>query len=258
MFAITAPTDAGFQQIARVDTVANHAYGTEVIATDPNLGSGEFIYVAGPAASITGQTVSSITVSAGIATITTGAAHGLKVGDQILISGATPSAFNGTYTILTVPSTTTATFTQTTSLTYTSGATYVATAITVGDMVSLTPTLVGGQVVLTAARWAGTALSGIPLGVAAASFFGGNFGWIQVSGVAIAQVSAAPTVGNSAYFQSTNGVVSSTIVAGKQVNSSMFVSTISVTIGQGSTAQTLSPLQALLAIQRPFAQGAIT
>lgn len=53
---------------------------------------------------------SSITQSGGTATATTSSAHGLVRDEIITISGATPSAYNGAQTILTVPSTTTFTF----------------------------------------------------------------------------------------------------------------------------------------------------
>jgi hypothetical protein len=54
--------------------------------------------------------VSGITQSAGIATVTTGVAHGLIVGDTVVIRGANPDAYNGTYVIQTVPSSTTYTY----------------------------------------------------------------------------------------------------------------------------------------------------
>ncbi len=53
---------------------------------------------------------SSITQSGGTATATTSSAHGLVRDEVVTISGATPSAYNGAQTILTVPSTTTFTF----------------------------------------------------------------------------------------------------------------------------------------------------
>jgi hypothetical protein len=260
-YRIEAPTDAGFQPIQNLylpSTVQNHPLGQEVIATDPVLGSGEFIYLAGPASSIAGQTISSITVAAGVATMTTGAGHSLKVGDLILITGSTPSAFNGTFTVLSVPSGTTLTFALNTALAYVGSGSYVASAITAGDTVTITPTLVSGAIVMTANRWAGTANSGVPLAVAMTSLFGGCYGWFQVSGAAIVQVSASPTAGNSAYWQSANGVISSTVVASKQVLNSMFLTASGVTLGSGSTAIVLDALRAVLDIKRPFAQGAIT
>jgi len=46
--------------------------------------------------------ISSLTSVSTTATATTSVTHGLQVNDSITISGATPSAYNGTYTILTV------------------------------------------------------------------------------------------------------------------------------------------------------------
>lgn len=54
------------------------------------------------------------------ATITTSAAHGYRVGDEVTVSGSTNAPLNGTWTIATVPSTTTFTYTTTTSGTITS------------------------------------------------------------------------------------------------------------------------------------------
>lgn len=45
------------------------------------------------------QTISSLTAVGTLATMTTGAPHGLVNGDQITVSGATPAAYNGTFTI---------------------------------------------------------------------------------------------------------------------------------------------------------------
>lgn len=75
--------------------------------------------------------MSSIAPSAGppiIFTITFGSAHGLLPGDTITIAGATPSTYNGTWTIYQTPSSTTATVVTITQLaantvpgTYTAG-----------------------------------------------------------------------------------------------------------------------------------------
>jgi hypothetical protein len=56
------------------------------------------------------QTISSITSSSTTATATTSAAHGYSTGNSVSITGASPAAYNGTYTI-TVTSTTTFTYT---------------------------------------------------------------------------------------------------------------------------------------------------
>ena len=57
-------------------------------------------------------TVSNKALTSNVATITTSAAHGLFVGDTVKITGV-DTTFNGTWTIATVPSTTTFTFART-------------------------------------------------------------------------------------------------------------------------------------------------
>lgn len=59
-------------------------------------------------------TVSNKALTSNVATITTSAAHGLFVGDTVKITGV-DTTFNGTWTITTVPSTTTFTFARTAS-----------------------------------------------------------------------------------------------------------------------------------------------
>ncbi len=56
--------------------------------------------------------VSNKALTDNVATLTTSAAHGLLAGDQIVVSGV-DSTFNGTFTILTVPTTTTLTYAKT-------------------------------------------------------------------------------------------------------------------------------------------------
>jgi len=60
-------------------------------------------------------TVSNVARSSATATLTTSAAHQFRVGDEVVVAGLTNSALNGTYTIATVPTTTTFTYTTTTS-----------------------------------------------------------------------------------------------------------------------------------------------
>ena len=61
------------------------------------------------ATTATAQTISTITHVSTTATLTTAAAHGLVTGNQVTISGATESNYNGTY-IITVTGTTTFTY----------------------------------------------------------------------------------------------------------------------------------------------------
>lgn len=58
-------------------------------------------------------TISNVALTSNVATITTSAAHGFTVGQQVTIAGLTTTALNGTYTITAVPSTTTFTFAKT-------------------------------------------------------------------------------------------------------------------------------------------------
>jgi hypothetical protein len=69
------------------------------------------------------KSISNSARSGSTATITTSTAHGFRVGDSVTIAGTNGnSALHGTYTILTVPTTTTFTYTTATSGTITSAA----------------------------------------------------------------------------------------------------------------------------------------
>ena len=65
--------------------------------------------------------VSSIVVSSGVATVTTATGHGFAVDEAVQISGANEAAFNSTFRVLSVPSSTTLTFALVTELTAASG-----------------------------------------------------------------------------------------------------------------------------------------
>ena len=67
------------------------------------------------------KNVASITVAANVATVTTATAHGFAVDETVLIAGANEAAFNGTFRVLSVPSSTTLTFALVTELTAASG-----------------------------------------------------------------------------------------------------------------------------------------
>jgi len=73
---------------------------------------------------IAGISITSITYSTTTATLTTSSAHGLSTGQIVVISGASPSQYNGTYTI---------TVTGTTTFTYTMASNPGANATTVGS-----------------------------------------------------------------------------------------------------------------------------
>ena len=130
--------------------------------------------------------------------------------------------------------------------------------ITVGTVCEITPTLVSGVVTNSATAWAGTTITGRPLCVAMATTGAlGQWGWFQVQGNAVCTVQGAPAAGNPVFWQAA-GVVSPTIVVSKAMLNAQFATGVSQTIGAGTTAVVLSATQAVVTINRPFAQGAIT
>ena len=60
-------------------------------------------------------TISSVVSSSDVATVTTGSAHGLKVGMYVIVTGSTTNYVNGVYKVASVPSTTTFTYAQNSS-----------------------------------------------------------------------------------------------------------------------------------------------
>lgn len=132
-----------------------------------------------------------------------------------------------------------------------------AGTITAGAVCQFNGTLTGGKIVNQATPWTGTANSGDVLGVAVAAMTVNQWGWFQVGGNAITNVSGAPVANNPVYWQA-NGVVSPTAVAGKQVEGAKFASAPGITLGTGSSAIVLAGTQAVLQLNRPSSQGAIT
>ena len=68
------------------------------------------------------KTVSNVARTSATATITTSTAHSFEAGDSVVVTGLTNTALNGTYTIVSAPTTTTFTYTTTTSGTIASSA----------------------------------------------------------------------------------------------------------------------------------------
>lgn len=69
----------------------------------------EYVEILGFGPETQSGTVTSITESSGVGTVTTGAAHGLQIGDRLQVSGANEAAYNTVHFVHTVPSTTTLT-----------------------------------------------------------------------------------------------------------------------------------------------------
>ena len=263
-----------------------------VDGVDPVFGGGQFLYA--QVAPIAAQTVSSVTIAAGIATVTTGAAHGLSIGQPVQLAGFTPSSYNGIWQIATVPSGTTYTLNLNSiwdqrwnpnnpnvALKLAANTNIPTAAATV--MGTYVPGIGAGQVVqfqhakdtfgnliLQALPWAGTANSGLSLGVslgnplalttssAPANAFGGQYAWFQVSGAAVAFTAGAPAAGNQCYWNA-NGVFQPTAVASKQASGLQYASAAGTTWGSGSSGQIVLPANmALVWGTFPAAQGAIT
>jgi hypothetical protein len=225
---------------ARAGKMGRYSYPSDFVdAVDPVLGGGFFTFA--QVAPIAAQAISGITVAGTTATLTTGAAHGLSVGAVLQIAGAVPIGYNGLWTVASVPSATTLTFSlaANTNPSYnpanlnayaqnaananlpagnaTTPGTYVP-GIGAGQIVQFVHTLDSfGSLILQASVWAGAANSGLSLGVALsnplatttasnpANAFGGQYAWFQVGGAMIAYTAGAPAVGNQTYWNGGGG-----------------------------------------------------
>jgi hypothetical protein len=170
---------------------------------------------------VAGQTISTITFVATTATLTTSSAHGLSSGNVITVSGASPSNYNGTYSI-TVTGTSTFTYVMATAPatnatvvgTYTSGSwsSYngvdnIATAVgqvpfsTNGTTFTPTAKIVRGTAV---ASTSGTSIdfTGIPSWVKRITVF---FQDVSTSGSSAYQIQIGPSGGieNTGYVSQT-------------------------------------------------------
>jgi hypothetical protein len=92
-----------------------------------------------------------------------------------------------------------------------------------------------------------TANLACPVAFATAAILAGQYGWYQVSGVAVAAATVMAGAGVVG-IGLTAGIISSTLVAGKQILNAASL----VAVGTPAAGQTL------VQINRPFAQGAIT
>ncbi len=90
---------------------------------------GTYGYI-GQTAVVVGETISTITRVATLATLTTGSAHGLATGDVVTIVDALPAQYSGTFTI---------TVTGATTFEYTMGSDPGASAAPTGTYVAVTP-----------------------------------------------------------------------------------------------------------------------
>lgn len=133
-----------------------------------------------------------------------------------------------------------------------------AGTIAAGGVVELTTVNVGtnARYDVSAQAWAGTANAAKPLGVALAAMTSGQWGWVQIQGISVANTNGTVAAGNPLSWQA-SGVISATIVAGKAVMNAIASSANNATYGTGSGAVTLSG-QSLVYLNRPCGQGPIT
>lgn len=233
--------------------------GEIISGYDDNLGGGEFMYVKAATTIVAAQTLSSLAISGTTVTITTGSGHSLVPGYAITITGAVPATYNGTWQLITA-SASTGTFvipTNTPTINATTAGSYVV-AIGAGQTCELAYSLAAGYMTITATPWTGTTITGKPLGIAVANIPATYYGYLQVQGTAVAVTNGTVTVGGPLSWQANGTLSTAAIVAGKSLNNGSAASLISPVVGQGSSAVTYGAFQALVFIDRPFAQGAIT
>ncbi len=188
-----------------VPTVLTDSGNTEVTVTPtPAAASGTTV---GPTTSMlvtaypdggntfTPSTISRRALASNVATLTTSTAHNLKVGERVIIAGVA-TAFNGTYTVTSVPSSTTFTYATSgqadvVSVASTGSATLSRTCSVVSPATSCVITgLTNGityQFAATATNATGTSasstkVSGLPTGVAVTYNTSTNSGIIGTSG----------------------------------------------------------------------------
>jgi uncharacterized repeat protein (TIGR02543 family) len=186
----TVLTDSGNTEVT-VTPIPAEASGTTVGPTTSMLVT-TFNSSGGALAS---STVTNRALASNVATLTTSTAHNLKVGDRVIIA-AVATAFNGTFTVATVPTSTTFTYattgqTNVTSVTSTGSATISRTCSVVSPATSCVITgLTNGttyQFAATATNATGTSASstkvnGLPTGVAVTYNTSTNSGIIGTSG----------------------------------------------------------------------------
>lgn len=262
---------------------------------DPVFGGGIFTFA--QVAPIASQTVVSVTVAGTVATMTTSAPHALSIGAVVQLAAFLPAGYNGMFTVTSVPSTTTLTFSI---ATYTDNRWNPNNPNVVNQPNILIPvvsaTLIGsyvagigaGQVVqflhakdalggliLQAQVWTGTVNSGLSLGASLANplalttssvpanIFGGQYAWFQIGGAMIVLASGAPVAGNQTYWNNAGGsglggALQPGAVASKQCQGTQFASGLNATFGSGASLITLPANMAVIWGTFPLAQGAIT
>lgn len=264
-------------------TYAGQELGIAIVSLGTNqygwfqVGGNAIVYYGGTTA---GQTISSISITNQTATVTTSGAHGLAVGTAVTLSGVTPSTYNGSYVIATVPSTTTFTLAYPASNTPASNATVVGSytyysgsvtgqTVSSGSASGAVATLitsaahnlqVGNTVVVAGAT--PTAYNGTYAVSAVANATSFTYtASTAPGGTTSAQPTytiTSPALNGQAYY-SANGSLQANLVAGKHLVGGQWSLGTSGIYGQAGTGRvTLPSNQALLWVGRPNSQGSNT
>jgi hypothetical protein len=105
---IAGVSDAGYDGTVTVSGVPD---ATDFTYTDPNSGLADATGGTATSAAAPAAVISSATSSGTTATITTAAAHGFTAGQVVSVAGVSVAGYNGTFTIASVPSSTSFTYT---------------------------------------------------------------------------------------------------------------------------------------------------
>jgi hypothetical protein len=219
----------------------------------------------------------STTIYSPIVTMTTAAAHGRSVGDQITISGATPAQYNGTFVVLSVPTSTTLTFSLSPqympTTNYVSGGSYTYLAGPVTGQTVTGISLSGTAATVTTSSNHNLQVGDTVVIANATGVTGVNGTWVvtvggtttfQFATTLTGSVTGSPTytvtspgVNNLAYYSS-KGTASSVLVAGKHLLGGQWGTGTGATLSSGKSAVVLPAWQAVLYIGRASGQGSIT
>lgn len=100
--AVTGVSPAAYNVPNASITVTSPTTFTYVMGSNPGASGGNLV----------GALITTMTNTTNVATVTTATVHGLRVGNTITVIGATPAAYNGTFVVASVPTTTSFTYTM--------------------------------------------------------------------------------------------------------------------------------------------------
>jgi len=173
----TAKAASGAPGVISFTTAANHnlATGDTVIVTDASPSSYNGTYTVTLTSTPTTFTVATPTVSAAswssnVITFTTATSHNLTTGNTVIVAGASPSGYNGTYTVASTPTSTTFTVANAVNPgTWVSGGTVNPGSWVSGGTIKRVSTLTGKILTLTTGTSWSSAGGGVTTYVTATS-----------------------------------------------------------------------------------------